>query len=249
MRKIDHPHGNIRSPILKFFKKFLTTTISFFVSFFCKLEKNEEVIISSAVYCPWKDDFKFSLFYKKIENTTLLDLPRSYTLWNAARDLKKYNADILDLGCLQGGSGFIMAKQNINGKVLMFDTFQSFYQNDGLHTKKTFLFEDIGKVKKNIKKLRLKNTYVFKSRFPENLKIKINKIKLCHFDVNVYSETKKCFEFVNKRIIKGGIMVFDDYGIWGVNGIKKFISYVNKKYSKNFIFIKNYMGQCILIKR
>ena len=44
-------------------------------------------------------------------------------------------------------------------------------------------------------------------------------------------------------------MVFDDYGIWGVNGIKKFISYVNKKYSKNFIFIKNYMGQCILIKR
>ena len=99
-----------------------------------------------------------------------------YLKLSHSSNLKKYNADILDLGCLQGGSGFIMAKQNINGKVLMFDTFQSFYQNDGLHTKKTFLFEDIGKVKKNIKKLRLKNTYVFKSRFPENLKIKINKI-------------------------------------------------------------------------
>ena len=46
-----------------------------------------------------------------------------------------------------------------------------------------------------------------------------------------------------------GIIIFDDYGIWGVDGIKKFISSIEIKYSKKFIFIKNYMGQCILIKK
>jgi O-methyltransferase len=249
MNKFNHPHGNLRSKLLKFFKNFLTYSITFFVRFFCRLDKNEEVIISSAVYCPWKDDDNFLNFYQKIENLTLLDLPRAYTLWNLSNNLKNYNADILDLGCLQGGSGFLMSKQNSKGKTLMFDTFDSFNKNDGLHTKKTFLFKDIASVEKNIKKYNLQDTHVYKLRFPNNLKVKINRVKLCHFDVNTYSETKNCFEFVNKKIVKGGVMVFDDYGIWGVDGIKKFILYVRKKYSKNYTFITNYMGQYILIKR
>ncbi len=249
MSNIQHPHGNFRSFFLKFFKNFLTNCVTFFVSFLCKLGKNDQIIISSAVYCPWKEDKDFCNFYKKIENLTLLDLPRAYTLWSAAKNLKNNNGDVLDLGCLQGGSGFLMSKQNLKGKTLMFDTFESFSRNDGLHTKETFLFKDVQFVNKNIKKLNLKNTYVYKSRFPKNLKVKIKKIKLCHFDVNVFNETKACFDFVNKRVVRGGILVFDDYGIWGVDGIKKFISYAYQKYSKNYNFIKNYMGQCLLIKR
>jgi len=249
MSKIQHPHGNLRSYVLKFFRNFLTYAITFIVGFFCKLGKNDRIIISSAVYCPWREDKDFFNFYKKIQNLTLLDLPRAYTLWSASKNLKNYNADILDLGCLQGGSGFLMSKQNTKGKTLLFDTFESFKTSDGLHTKETFLFKDIQVVKRNIKILNLKNTHVFKSRFPNDLSIKIKKIKLCHFDVNVYLETKACFEFVNKRLIRGGVLVFDDYGIWGVDGIKKFISYAYKKYSKNYNFIKNYMGQCLLIKR
>lgn len=249
MNKFNHPHGNIRSKLLKFFKHFLSNLITFFVGFFCKLDKNEKIIISSAVYCPWNDDINFLKFYKKIENLTLLDLPRAYTLWSLSNNLKNYEGEVVDLGCLKGGSGFLMSKQNNKGRTLMFDTFESFSKNDGLHTKKTFLFKDITSVKKNIIKFKLKNTHVFKLRFPNNITTKIKKIKLCHFDVNTYSETKNCFDFVNQKIVKGGVMIFDDYGIWGVNGIKRFISFISKKYSKNYIFITNYMGQCLLIKR
>ena len=49
-------------------------------------------------------------------------------------------------------------------------------------------------------------------------------------------------------MIKTGVIIFDDFGIWGVDGIKKFIYEIEKKHSKEFIFLKNYMGQCILIK-
>ena len=78
---------------------------------------------------------------------------------------------------------------------------------------------------------------------------KIHKIKLCHIDVNTYEDTKKIFNYIKNKVIKGGVVIFDDFGIWGVNGIKKFIYEIEFKYSKNFYFIKNYMGQCILIKK
>ena len=62
-------------------------------------------------------------------------------------------------------------------------------------------------------------------------------------------QQKKFFILLKKKMIKNGIIIFDDYGIWGVDGIKKFISSIENNYSKKFIFIKNYMGQCILIKK
>ena len=112
-----------------------------------------------------------------------------------------------------------------------------------------FFYDDIRFVKKNIKRLNLKSTNVFKAFFPNDIKVKIRKIKLCHIDVNTFSDTKNIFYWIEKRMIKGGIIIFDDYGIWGVDGIKKFIYMIEKKYNKRYYFIKNYMGQCILIKK
>ena len=97
-------------------------------------------------------------------------------------------------------------------------------------------------------KLKLK-ILKFLNRIFKNITVAIKKIKLCHIDVNTYEDTKKVFNFIQKKMISGGIIVFDDFGIWGVDGIKKFIYEIEKKNSKEFYFIKNYMGQCILIKK
>ena len=45
------------------------------------------------------------------------------------------------------------------------------------------------------------------------------------------------------------LFIFDDYGIWGVDGIKTFVNSIEKKYQKRYQFVYNYMGQCIMIKR
>ena len=79
-------------------------------------------------------------------------------------------------------------------------------------------------------------------------KFKNKKFKLCHIDVNTFKSTSQSFNFVKDKIIKNGIIVFDDYGIYSVFGVKKFVDNIMKK-DKNFIFINNYMGQCILIKK
>ena len=57
----------------------------------------------------------------------------------------------------------------------------------------------------------------------------IKKIKLCHIDVNTYEDTKNVFNFIRNKMISGGIIIFDDFGIWGVDGIKNFIYKIEKK--------------------
>ena len=249
MKNIKHPYGNIKSLILKSSKKFLQNTIKFFVRFFCKLEKDDEIIISSATHSPWLKDKNFNIFFKMIQDYTLLDNPRAYTLWQCAINVSKINGMILDIGCLLGGSGFIMAKANKKGDTHLFDSFEGFKRDDGLHKKDIFNYNDIDSVKKNILILKLKDTFVHKAYFPKNIQPKIQKVKLCHIDINTYKDTKNVFNFIKNKIVKGGFVIFDDFGIWGVDGIKKFVYEIEKKNSNEFYFLKNYMGQCILIKK
>ena len=249
MKTIKHPHGNVRSFLLKFIKNLIERTLKFFVNLVCKLDDNDKIIISTATHAPWKKDSNFNTFYKKVKDFTLLDPARSYTLWQCSKNLKNIKGQILDIGCLMGGSGFIMSKINLKGNTYLFDSFSGFKKDDGLHKKDIFVYKDIDLIKRNINKLGLKKIQVFKAYFPLNLKIKINKVKLCHIDVNTYTDTKKIFNFLNKKIVRGGIIIFDDFGIWGVDGIKKIVYEIEKKYSSKYYFIKNYMGQCILIKK
>lgn len=68
-------------------------------------------------------------------------------------------------------------------------------------------------------------------------------------DVNTYKSTKNTFNYIKNKMIKGGVIIFDDYGIYSTDGIKKFINEISKHQNKNYTFVYNFMGQCILIKK
>ena len=72
---------------------------------------------------------------------------------------------------------------------------------------------------------------------------------MCHIDVNTYISTKNSYNFIKGKIIKGGFIIFDDYGIFGVEQVTKFVNKIKKSDKKKFHFIDNYMGQCILIRK
>lgn len=247
----QHPLGNFKIRFVKFLAVLLSNVSITILKFFFKIDKNSsELIISSAFYAPWKEDVDFKNFNFLIEGTTLLDNKRLYTLYHLSKSQSKISGDILDIGCLKGGAGFMMSYANQKGKVYMIDSFEGIIEKEKNHNKNHFIFKNIDFVKRKIKELKLKNTFVYKGIFPSSFKNKIitKKIKLCHIDVNTFRSTKKTFEYVERRLVKNGIIVFDDYGIFSVNGVKKYVDKLMTN-NKKFIFINNYMGQCILIKK
>lgn len=72
-----------------------------------------------------------------------------------------------------------------------------------------------------------------------------------HSDVDAYNSTKGVIEWSIPRLLKGGLIVFDDYGFLGREGVAK---YVNELMSdlimkKEFLLVYNLNGHAILIKK
>ena len=249
---VNHVYGNTKIKILKNFKKLIEGSILFFLSFFYKFHKNQKIIISSAMYAPWKDDEKFYNLFSQLKDLTIIDEARAYTLWHLSKSLKNTKGYILDIGCMKGGAGIIMSKANKikHTKTYFIDTFGGFAESYGEHKKgKTFVYDKTDELKKNLVKFKIQNFKIIKTRFPKKFSVK-NKIKLCHLDINVYEDTVKSFLFVDKHLVKNGIIVFDDFGIFKLDGIFKAVKEIlKKKYEKKYHVIYNYMGQCIMIKK
>ena len=77
--------------------------------------------------------------------------------------------------------------------------------------------------------------------------IKNEKFSFVHIDVDLYEPTMKSLEFFFPRLVKGGIIVCDDYNSNIFNGAKK----AWDKYFKNIkfdYFFHNPLGGCFLIK-
>ena len=49
-----------------------------------------------------------------------------------------------------------------------------------------------------------------------------------HIDVDTYESASSVFNWVWDKVSLGGIVVFDDYGIWGCEGIAAFINQLKK---------------------
>ena len=248
---IKHVYGNNIIFLLKYFKKFVEFFIRLFLSTFYNFKNYEKIIISTAMYAPWIADNKFFKLFLKIQNLTLLDEARAYTLWYLSDSLKNINGDILDIGCMKGGAGIVMAKANNNmrSKTYFIDTFEGYAISSGNHIKEqTFVYKNLKELKFNINYFKIKNYEIKKCRFPKKIKLK-KKIKMCHLDINIYKDTLKAFIFVDKHLIKNGVIVFDDYGVHKVDEIIQAVNKIKKEFHTKYTIIYNYMGQCIMIKK
>ena len=105
-------------------------------------------------------------------------------------------------------------------------------------------------LKENILKFSIKKYKILKGVFPhDNFKYLNKKIKFAHIDVNSGKYTKKIFYRIEPLIIKGGIIIFDDYGIISCEYLTNFLNSIKKKYENRYIFVNNFFGQLILIKK
>ena len=193
-------------------------------------------VLPQATLAPWLNDEEFLKIYEKVKNYTLVDIYRCYELWVLAKQAKNIDGAILEVGVWRGGTGLLMAEANkySNKKIYLADTFNGVVKagtkdtsyKGGEHNDTSLdLVSDL------ISNLCLNNIDLLEGIFPEDTSHLVTEnIAMLHCDVDVYNSAKDVVEWCLPRMSKGSLIVFDDYGFFGCEGIT---SYCNELKLRN----------------
>lgn len=214
-----------------------------------------EDIHPTANYSPWLSDKSFNDTHKITKQYSKVHKYRSYELWQLVEETAKLEGALIEVGCWKGGSGALIGKkaklEGIKDKVYLCDTFfgvvksgkRDIAYKGGEHANAS---KEI--VQEVVDKLKLDNIKILSGVFPEETGrlIKDKEFRFCHIDVDVYQSAKDSFEWLWSKLVIGGVVVFDDYGFKGCEGVTLFVNEERKK--KDRLVIHNLNGHAILIK-
>jgi O-methyltransferase len=217
-----------------------------------------ERVAPVATYAPWNSDDLFLSTYEEVKNRTLVDLYRCWELWTLVEQSAKLNGDIIEIGVWRGGTGAIMAKKaalcGIDGLVYLADTFRGVVKA-GSHDTIYKGGEHADTSRQDVEalihsQLKLTNVRILEGIFPDEtaclIEGKDHRFRLCHIDVDVYESAKNILDWIWDAIVVGGIVVYDDYGFDGCQGITRFVN--EQAAAKDRLVLHNLNGHAIVVK-
>jgi O-methyltransferase len=156
---------------------------------------------------------------------TLLDYQRLALLSAAALDSASREGETIEFGSYRGGSAAIIATRLLGTpKTLhIVDSFQGLpapSKEDNFHAAGDFNDTNADKVRSALAALGLNvNVHVgfFSDVFPS---LRDLRFALVHIDADLYSSVMECLEFCYPRMVRDGIMIFDDYAAPTCEGAK-----------------------------
>jgi O-methyltransferase len=96
--------------------------------------------------------------------------------------------------------------------------------------------------------LSLQNITLLKGIFPEETSREIpGRIALLHCDVDVYRSAQDVVDWAVPRLPSAGVVIFDDYGFRGCEGITSWVNELRLR--SDFFFIHNLNGHGVLVKK
>jgi len=209
-----------------------------------------------ADYSPWATDARFQKIYSAIKSHTLVDLYRCYELWQLVEQTAKLpNGDVIEVGVWRGGTGGMLATRclslGLDSRVYLCDTFTGVVKADeaekiyagGEHSDTS-----VAIVKALVRSLRVENAVILKGIFPDDTgeMIEDSRFRFAHIDVDVYRSAKESVEWIWPRLVIGGIMVYDDYGFQGCEGIARLVN-EQRDYGDRII-VHNLNGHAVVVK-
>lgn len=149
------------------------------------------------------------------------NLGRKYNFSQLIKFIAKVEGDTAECGVYFGATSWLILKlaahnpDNSLRTHYMFDSFAGFSDpgpQDKNFWKKGEMAASLDVVKKNLEQFSNQCVYMkgwIPERFPE---VEDKKFALVHVDVDLYAPTLACLEFFYPRLVKGGILICDDYG-------------------------------------
>ena len=96
--------------------------------------------------------------------------------------------------------------------------------------------------------MKLSNVKVLEGIFPDKTAQYVNEpIALLHCDVDVYQSAKEIVDWAMPRLKTGGVIIFDDYGFSGCEGITRYVNELRN--SAGFFFTHNINGHAVFLKQ
>jgi len=182
------------------------------------------------IFSPWLGYGEFGALYEYILNYTLVSSDRCWVLYLLAKQANNLNGDFCECGVYRGGTAMLLERvlagiSNRNGKKLhLFDTFEGMPATDpalDLHKKGDFHDTSMEAVRERLKSVDLVEFH--KGWTPDTfLDLRQDaKLSLVHIDVDIYRSVMDCCNHLYERVVKGGFMIFDDYGFPSCPGARK----------------------------
>ncbi len=209
-------------------------------------------VVPYATYAPWLRDAPFMGVYDKVKAHTLVDIYRCHELWTLAKQAARVDGDILEVGVWRGGTGALLAAAaKASGKrVYLADTFQGVVkagEKDTNYVGGEHADTSIDVVRGLLAELGLDNVQLLQGIFPEETQGSVaGGIALLHCDVDVYASARDVVEWAFPRLAVGSVLVFDDYGFHGCEGVTTFCEELRG--DDRFLFVHNLNGHAVFVR-
>jgi O-methyltransferase len=182
-----------------------------------------------------------------------VDIYRCYELWTLARQITDVPGAVLEVGVWRGGTGAVLAeavRDQVGRKVFLADTFHGVIKAGARDTQykggeHSDTSEEI--VRTLLSSMGLNDTVILTGAFPDDTHQAIEgPIAFLHCDVDVYDSTRDIVEWCLPRLSPGAIMVFDDYGFFGCDGVTRYCDELRGR--KGFRFVHNLNGHAVFFR-
>jgi O-methyltransferase len=212
-----------------------------------------------ANYTPWTADEPFQRIYKAVSSATQVDVARCYELWTLLPQTGHLPGAVLEVGVWRGGTGALLAERarmsagssGTHSTVYLADTFRGVvkagpkddYYKGGEHADASREM-----VESLLGRFNLDNWRLLEGIFPDETAeyVTDDMIRFCHIDVDVYQSAKDTLDWVWPRLPVGGIVVYDDYGFYGCEGVT---ALGNEDLAKrDRVMMHNLNGHGVLVK-
>jgi O-methyltransferase len=209
-------------------------------------------VLPAATYSPWLDDRDFIRIRKAIQQNTLVDIYRCYELWLLGKQAAGIAGDFLEVGVWRGGTGCLLAEcaRQSGKRAFLADTFRGVVKagvNDTRYSGGEHADTSERLVRDLAASLHLNNIHILTGIFPDDTGSQApDRIALLHCDVDVYSSAKSVVEWALPRLSTGGVIVFDDYGFSGCEGVTRLANEMRS--IPGLFFLHNLNGHAVFVK-
>lgn len=210
-------------------------------------------VLPYASYAPWLSNSDFLGVYERVREHTLVDIYRLYELWSLARQLDDVEGDFLEVGVWRGGSGCLLglASRRAGRKIYLADTFSGVVKvgaQDTRYTGGEHADTAVEQVQALLRDNRVEQAQILVGMFPEcNAEQVRGRLALLHIDVDVYESARDILNWALPRLVQGAVVVFDDYGFHGCEGVTRLVNEV-MSCSTDFRFVHNLNGHAVLVR-